>query len=104
VSEPRPRKLRPPIVVRPSFVSQVTAPVLLGLCTRKFLEVLVPKCEGEVVRVGRTVLIPLEVAETALRSMANGERGADEPDHDDGQAGSVDSLLASVGLRRRAAR
>src|SRR5581483_8848840 len=43
---PRPRKPRPPVVVRPSFVSQDSAPALLGLSARKFLEVLVPKCAG----------------------------------------------------------
>src|ERR1035438_9579279 len=44
----------------------------MGLSPRKFLEVLVPKCAGDVVRVGRTVLIPLDVAEGALRALSTG--------------------------------
>ncbi len=63
----RPRTPRPPIVLRPSFVSQETALTILGLTPRKFLDVLVPRCRREVVRVGRTVLVPTEAAELALR-------------------------------------
>ena len=69
MSELRVRKPRPPIVVRASFVSQDSSPALLGLCARKFLEVLVPRCREDAVRVGRTVLIPLDVAEAALRAI-----------------------------------
>ena len=100
----RVRKPRPPVVVRPSFVSQDSSPAVLGLCARKFLDVLVPKCAGEVVRVGRTVMIPLEVAEVALRalSVSPGE-GVDLAQHTDHpQPASVEAVLASVGMRRRA--
>jgi len=51
---PRARKPRHRVVARPSFVSQ-DSPALLGLCVRKFLDVLVPRCAGDVVSVGRTV-------------------------------------------------
>jgi hypothetical protein len=99
------RKPRPPVTVRPSFVSQETAFAVLGLAPRKFLEVLVPRCRGDVVRVGRTVLLPLEVAEAALRSLADGtnSEAADDRDNDPEPA-SVDAVLASVGMQRRAGR
>jgi hypothetical protein len=105
VSEPRTRKPRPVLVLRASFVSQETSFAVLGLTPRKFLDLLVPRCRGEVVRVGRTVLVPLEVAEARLRSLA-GDSAAVEAQHDDddGQPASVDQVLASVGMRRRVSR
>ncbi len=79
--------------------------MLLGLCARKFLEVVVPKCAGLVVRVGRTVLVPFEVAERTLLAMATEDGGCGVPEIDDeGQPASVDALLASVGVRPRAGR
>jgi hypothetical protein len=99
-------KPRPPVVVRPSFVSQDSSPALLGLCARKFLDVLVPMCAGDVVRVGRTVLIPLEVAECALRALStSGDDGADSTASDDTvPPASVDAVLAAIGMRRTAGR
>jgi hypothetical protein len=38
-------KSRPPIVVRPLFVSQDSAFALLGITARKFLELVAPRCE-----------------------------------------------------------
>jgi hypothetical protein len=105
IRESRRRKPRPPLVVRPSFVSQDTAFAVLGLTPRKFLDLLVPRCRGDVVRVGRTVLVPLETAEAALRSMAGDGAHVDvQRDDDDGQPVSVDQVLASVGMRRRIGR
>jgi hypothetical protein len=104
---PRPRKPGPPVVVRPSFVSQDSSPALLGLSPRKFLEVLVPKCAGDVVRVGRTVLIPLDAAEGALRALSTGgeDNDLDSTGNDDGVTPfSVDAVLATVGMRRTAGR
>ncbi len=65
-------KTRPPLVVRPLFVSQDTAFAVLGIAPRKFREVLVPMCRGFVVRVGKSALIPVDVAEDKLRSLAAG--------------------------------
>jgi hypothetical protein len=79
---------------------------VLGLCPRKFLDVLVPRCAGDVVRVGRTVLIPLDVAEGALRALSTG--GDDDTKstaNDDALTPtSVDAVLATVGMRRTAGR
>jgi hypothetical protein len=107
----RARTPRPPIVVRPSFVSQETAFAVLGLTPRKFLDVLVPRCRDEVVRVGRTVLVPTETAELALRSLTD-DHAASAPDldptshdgdHEESPA-TVDAILASVGMHRRTGR
>ncbi len=107
----RTRTPRPPIFLRPSFVSQETAFTVLGLPPRKFLDVLVPRCRGEVVRVGRTVLVPTEAAELALRSLAldHGDPalGPDEISDEDGageQPATVDAVLAIVGMHRRTGR
>jgi hypothetical protein len=104
---PRARKPRPPVVARPSFVSQDSSPALLGLSARKFLEVLVPKCAGDVVRVGRTVLIPLDAAEGALRALSMGREDNDldaTGDDDSVTPISVDAVLATVGMRRTSGR
>jgi hypothetical protein len=100
------RKPRSPVVVRPSFVSQDSSPALLGLSPRKFLDVLVPKCTGDVVRIGRTVLVPLDVAEGALRALSTGGDDAlDSSGDEDGVTPvSVDAVLATIGMRRTAAR
>jgi hypothetical protein len=93
------------MVVRPSFVSQDTAFAVLGLTPRKFLDLVVSRCRGDVVRVGRTVLLPIEAAEATLRSLAGDSPEVEaQRDDDDGQPVSVDQLLASVGMRRRVGR
>jgi len=97
----RAREARPPLVVRPSFVSQETAYAILGIPPRKFLDVIVPTCAGTVIRVGRSVLITLEAAENALRQRSTRTDGhISEDDRDGAQATSVDAVLASVGVRR----
>jgi hypothetical protein len=97
----RARKPRPPVTLRPSYVSQETSFAVLGLPPRKFLEVLVPRCREEVVRVGRTVLLPVEVAEAALRSLrAEASPTVQGEDHGEGQPVSVDAVLASVNMKR----
>lgn len=106
MTAPRQRKPHSPVVVRPSFVSQDSSSALLGLCPRKFLEVLVPKCRGDAVRVGRTVLIPLDVAEGALRALSTGgDNALDSTADEDGVTPiSVDAVLATIGMRRTAGR
>ncbi len=106
MSEPRVRKPRPPVVVRASFVSQDSSPALLGLSARKFLEVLVPRCRKDSIRVGRTILIPLDVAEAALRAIPTSPEGTPDVAASEAIAEptSVEAVLASVGMRRRAAR
>jgi hypothetical protein len=95
------RRAEAPLIVRASFVSQETCLAVLGIKTRKFLEVLVPLCGRNVIRVGRTVLVPIDVAEAALLDLA-GEavvEGRVELQDQFRQPGSVDEVLAHVGLR-----
>jgi hypothetical protein len=100
-AEPRVRKPRPSFVVRASFVSQETSFALLGIVSRKFLEVLVPRCCG-VARVGRTVLVELDEAERVLRDLAIA--GPSVPtaceSTDERQPATIDEVLARVGVRR----
>jgi hypothetical protein len=99
----RPRTPRPPLAVRPSFVSQETSFAVLGLPPRKFLEALVPRCQDDVVRIGRTVLLPIEAAEAALRSLrAEASVTVQEEERGDEQPESVDAVLASVNMKRSA--
>jgi hypothetical protein len=101
-------KARPPLVVRPVFVSQETAFAVLGITPRKFREVLVPMCHGFVVRVGKSALIPVDVAEGKLCLLAvdghavdaeDGPGLTDEPP-DDEQPQTVDAILHALGRRR----
>jgi hypothetical protein len=77
---------------------------LLGLCARKFLDVLVPRCREDAIRVGRTILLPLDVAEAALRAIPASPQAPLEEAASEGvdQPTSVEAVLASVGMRRRA--
>jgi hypothetical protein len=78
---------------------------LLGLPGRKFLDVLVSRCRAGVVRVGRTVLVPIEVAEAELRTLASGAaENVSQGGDDEGVPTSVDEVLASVGVKRRGVR
>jgi len=104
----RAMKPRPALVVRPLFVSQETAFAILGIAPRKFRELLVPMCRGFVVRVGKSALIPVDVAEGKLRSLA-ADAGAAEVDddtefngdgRDDEQPQTVDAILHALGRRR----
>jgi hypothetical protein len=98
-------KSRPALVVRPSFVSQETAFLVLGVTPRKFLDWIVPLCPDDVIPLGRTMLLPIEVAEAKLRTLGrDGGAGAEHGDNDGGQPTTVDAVLASVGVRRRRSR
>ncbi len=65
----RPLRPRPPVVVRPSFVSDETCFAVLGITPRKFRERVVPLC-GPVTRLGHTICVELAEAERAMRSIA----------------------------------
>jgi hypothetical protein len=102
-------KARPALVVRPLFVSQETAFAVLGITPRKFRELLVPLCRGSVVRVGKSALIPADVAEGTLRSLAVGGIGGDAQDDpeptndradDDDELQTADDILRALGRRR----
>lgn len=103
----RPIKARPAFVVRPLFVSQETAFAVLGITPRRFREWLVPLCRDSVVRMGKTALIPADVAEEKLRGLTvdAGGDATDDPDlvrndprQDELQ--TVDAILHALGRRR----
>jgi hypothetical protein len=98
---PRPTKPRPPIVVRPSFVSDETTFAVLGITPRKFREQVVPKCE-RVSRIGHTVAVELEEAERVMRSLAaaGDEPAIDLTHEDDDQPTTPDAVLARIGKER----
>jgi hypothetical protein len=94
----RPIKPRPPMVVRPSFVSNETCLTVLGMIPRKFLETIVPKCAG-VTRVGRTVLVEIDEAERVVRDLGVTVNDM-EPTEDTGQPMTEAEVLADLGLER----
>jgi hypothetical protein len=62
-----------------------------------------PRCQDDVVRIGRTVLLPIEAAEAALRSLAaEANVTVQEDERGDEQPESVDAVLASVNMKRSA--
>ena len=103
--ERTPRAVAP---VRAAFVSQLTCEAVLGIDSRRFLEVLVPRCGRHVSKVGKLRVVPLDVAERVLRAMAEEQRAAN--DSDDGKAErapvvdvvpeTVDGVLAKMGYER----
>lgn len=89
-------KSRPPIVVRPLFVSQDSAFALLGITARKFLELVAPRCE-RVTRLGKSVLVSVDEAERVVGSMAVDSGDGEPVERDDDQPQSVDQVLAALG-------
>jgi hypothetical protein len=92
------------VALRASFVSQETSLQLLGVDSRRYLELVVPLCKGAVVSLGKLRLVPLDDAEAALRRLAandgaSGEEGCDE-ERDGGQPETVDAVLAALGRVR----
>jgi hypothetical protein len=102
----RRRRPRPPVMLRPSFVSQETSFAILGLPPRKFLDLLVPRCRDGVVRMGRTVLLPIDAAEAGLQSLTTEatEAGHVTDEEDGEQPATIDAVLASVNMERTRAR
>jgi len=90
------------------FVSQETAFALLGITPRKFRDLLVPLCRSSVVRIGKSALIPVDVAEGTLRALGSTKLGSSvERDQDsaetqplDDELDSADAVLYALGRRR----
>ena len=105
------RELRPraPVPIVPVCVSQITSAAILGVDERRFLELVVPRCE-RVSRVGRLRLVEVEEALRALRSLSlpDGEESraesdgaaTDDAEEEQGEFGSVDDVLRKLGRRR----
>ncbi len=106
---------RPTISVRPLFVSQETAFVVLGITPRKFLDLVVPMCRDSVVRIGKSALIPADVAEGRLLALAargasanpttatargDGDGDGDGKNDDGEGAQTVDEILRRLGRQR----
>jgi len=95
-------KPRAPLTVAAAMVSQLTCLVLLGIDPRRYLELLLPLCAGQVTALGKLRLVPLDVAVAKLGELATDcdlNIGiAPENDHgDDDQPTSVNDVLARVG-------
>lgn len=109
-SPPRRRKLRPraPVAIAAAMVSQLNCEALLGMDSRRYLDLLLPICKGAVVRLGKLRLIPLDVAVARLRALStvapvDAPVAGDGDDQDqDPQPESADAFLASIGRRRTA--
>lgn len=103
----RPRKLqdRPPIVVAPTHVSQLTCRELLGIDARRFLE-FVRSRSIPAARVGKLVVAELADVRESLRDLraevsAVPETESHESGTDDDQPETVDEVLRLIGERRR---
>lgn len=100
---PRPRRRnlreRQPVALRPSYVSQHTAPSILGFATaRAYLEWLATSGCRVIAR-GRDRLVRLDDAERAIDAM--GPPAADvEPAAAHDEISSVDDVLARIGRRK----
>jgi hypothetical protein len=85
--------------VRPSFVSQETSFAVLGIVSRKFLEVIAPKCQ-RISRVGKTVLVELEEAERVVCSLAASDDAGPPDAHasdDNDEPTTAAAVLARLG-------
>ena len=63
------------------YVSQETSYALLGINGRKFLEMIVPRCQGQVTRLGQTAMVPVDVVVECLARLAAND-GDDDADYD----------------------
>ncbi len=91
-------KPRPPVVARPSYVSQENVLTILGIVPWKHLERIVPLCT-RVTRIGKTVLVELDEAERVIRELASGEAEAAHGVENDVPQ-TVDGVLARLGYQR----
>lgn len=95
------RSRKDPVAVRPVFVSQHTAPAVLGFKNeRAFLEWIAVAGILVVAR-GKDRLVRLDDAEAALVRMASSPSSESPPGTEDATV-TVSSILRSVGYRQRA--
>jgi len=96
-------KVRAPVVVRPSHVSQLNCEATIGIDPRRFLEVLLPHC-AHVATVGKLRVVLVEDADEALRelSKSSAEPAAVEEAVDDDGPQDADDFLRRLGRRRSA--
>ena len=93
---PRTLKARPAIAMRASFVSQENTRELLGIDARRFLERVVPLCRPSVTALGKLRLVPIDVAEEAIRRLASAEVET-STDGDDPQPETAAAVLSALG-------
>jgi hypothetical protein len=90
-------KPRPATVLRASFVSQETSLALLALVGRKFLEVIVPRCE-RVTRIGKTVLVELDEAERVIRELGAAVTSDGDQSEPTDQPQTANDVLRAIGF------
>ena len=97
----KPRALPVPAApVAPVSVTQDTAPATCGVTGRRFLE-LVRELDIPHTRAGQLVLVLVTDWCEALKRASSSNQVEVEPSNDTAPALDVDSILASVGRRRR---
>jgi hypothetical protein len=86
-------------------VSRFTRATITGAVAGGYGQGRACRCQDKVVRVGRTVLLPIDAAEAALLSLtAETTQGVDDEDREGEQPTNVDAVLASVNMERTHAR
>ena len=96
---------RPPLTIRPSFVSNETSFAVVGVTGRKFIERIIPRCRES--RLGHTAIVPIDEVERVVRALATAD-GANDEDNDatgeqeDEGPASVEAVLARLGKVRTA--
>jgi hypothetical protein len=104
----RPLRPRAPTAIAPATVSQLSCLPVLGVDERRFLEIVVPKCE-HVSRLGRLRVVEVDDALRALRDLAPAEDPGEDPNEvrgdeseESGDFASVDAVLKKLGRVRKA--
>lgn len=99
----RPLRQRPRVVVASVLVTQLNCEAVIGVNARRYLEIVVPLCNGHVVSLGKLRAIPVDVVLEKLRSRAIDDTGKTEPTFDDHeQFDTPDAVLARIGMRKSA--
>ena len=94
---PRSRRRAPRELAAPALVSQLSAPSILGIDARRYLEIIVPACRPEVIELGKLRLVRLEVALAAIERLSR-----TRPELAPVDAESEGELARRLGLRRSA--